>query len=737
MEQKRLRLLQKDCPIDADPAAVPAARILINELTARGFAAVNGTPAVIRLRLNAALPRDYYEIETDSDSLTFSASGMRGWLYAIGLLLRRIVPFGSGARLVADLTGSYAPQKSIRGHQLGYRPTPNTYDAWSLDDYRHYYLDLAFFGVNTIEHIPYQSGHSERNRLMRYDEEDFLTETVKDLDALDLDLSLWYPNVTEESDEAAAARHAALYARLTRLNAVMIPGSDPGDLPVDALMRRCKAISAVLKARHPQAKLWLSAQQPHNQPAWGAAFIEAFRAMPPEIDGVVMGPNHAYPLPELREKIPAAYPIRFYPDITHNVRCEYPVHYKTDDWHFALSAGLGRECTNPRPVEFAALHAETAPDVCGSVSYSEGITDDVNKMLWSDLDFFGARPVRDILLDYTRLFFYGADADAIADAILALEQNWFGDPADNSGIEATAARFDALRIHFPFLMNNWRFVQLLLRADCDLLLRKRRRFELELIEKAEAALKESGIPAAIATLKTPFSADYRTLRDEIETLCAVLFEAIGLQSDVARYGAMNPERGAILETIDLPVTDRAWLLRKLERETDPAMAQQYVSFGRAADGELFYSVAFHGLAGAGLPQTGEFYLNARGDCPRENNGKLPTALFTAYDHFSFVYFTERLRANCDYRLRILVKERSLPENSNLTIAANGQILYRGPLYGGAADPDFDARFCPPGYHSECYDIPAAILPDGRLKLELQEPTVGVQFAALQIERIRR
>ncbi|MBR2730423.1 MAG: hypothetical protein IKD72_00320, partial [Clostridia bacterium] len=567
--------------------------------------------------------------------------------------------------------------------------------------------------------------------------EDFLVETDRDLAALDLDLSLWYPNVTEESDLAAAKRHAALYARLQRLDAVMIPGSDPGDLPVDALMRRCKAISAVLKARHPQAKLWLSAQQPHHQPAWGGDFIAAIRAMPQEIDGVVMGPNHAYPLPELREKVPAAYPIRFYPDITHNVRCEYPVHYEKDDWHFALSAGLGRECTNPRPLEYARLHAETAPYVCGSVSYSEGITDDVNKMLWSDLDYFGARPVREILLDYSRLFFYGADADAIADAILALEQNWVGDPAENEEIPRTAARFGALRDRFPFLMKNWRFVQLLLRADCDLLLRMRRRSELDLIRQAEAALQSGGIAAAIGALQRPFPEAYRLLREEIEALCAALFEMIGLQTDINRYGAMNPERGAILETIDLPITDRAWLLRKLAGETDPTEALRYVSFGRAAEGEVFYSVAQHGLSGAGTPQSGEFYLNARGDNPDENNGSLPTALFTAYDHFSFAFKTDRLHAGCDYRLRLIVKERRLPQSSDLTVTANAATLYRGPLYGGAPDPAFDARFCPPGYHSECYHIPAECIADGRLQLELREPTVGVQFAALQLIKERR
>ena len=37
-----------------------------------------------------------------------------------------------------------------------------------------------------------------------------------------------------------------------------------------------------------------------------------------------------------------------------------------------------------------------------------------------------------------------------------------------------------------------------------------------------------------------------------------------MQLDVEHYGADSWERGAILETIDLPVTDREWLLGRLD-----------------------------------------------------------------------------------------------------------------------------------------------------------------------------
>lgn len=38
-----------------------------------------------------------------------------------------------------------------------------------------------------------------------------------------------------------------------------------------------------------------------------------------------------------------------------------------------------------------------------------------------------------------------------------------------------------------------------------------------------------------------------------------------MQTDVERYCANSWERGAVLETIDLPNTDRAWLMGRLEK----------------------------------------------------------------------------------------------------------------------------------------------------------------------------
>ncbi|MBR4452451.1 MAG: hypothetical protein IKS39_11505, partial [Clostridia bacterium] len=206
----------------------------------------------------SVLNNDEFVIDYKDGKLFFIAKGIRGAVYASGLFLRKTVKRRKGFKLIKDITGFYSPAKKIRGHQLGYRTTPNTYDAWTYEDYKRYYIDLMYFGNNTVEHIPYENGKSKRNPLMKYDEEDFLINAVEIADSLDIDVSLWHPNADGETDQSAAKIRKNLYSKLCRLNYVFVPGGDPGNLPAKEFVGRCRAISKSLKVVHPDAELWAS-----------------------------------------------------------------------------------------------------------------------------------------------------------------------------------------------------------------------------------------------------------------------------------------------------------------------------------------------------------------------------------------------------------------------------------------------------------------------------------------------
>ena len=252
-----------------------------------------------------------------------------------------------------------------------------------------------------------------------------------------------------------------------------------------------------------------------------------------------------------------------YPDITHNKICQYQV----PSWDQAFALTLGREAINPRPSEFAMIHNWFAPYSDGFISYSDGIHDDVNKVIWSALSWDPSRGIREILADYARVYFDAALASEAADGILALERNWRGPLVDNGAVEATLLTWRDLERKAPGLESTWRWQMCLLRANYDAYVRRRLINETLLEAEANAVMAKApslgparameGAEAVLSrSVREPVSQDLRT---RIETLCDELFRSIGLQTSVPKYFASGAERGAVLDFVDYPLNNRWWL----------------------------------------------------------------------------------------------------------------------------------------------------------------------------------
>lgn len=679
--------------------------------------------------------KDSFRIFTMDRTIVLTASGIRGLIYAYSMFLRKTEYRDGRIVLVEPIDGDYAPDKTIRGHQLGYRTISNTYDAWTPAQYRRYYLDMMAFGSNTVEHIPAR-GDGSTNVLMQSDADEMCVQGSAIADEFDLDVSLWIPNDSLPIAESTSVRRE-IFERCPRLNVVFPPGGDPGDYPADAFLQRVTSISRALKEVKPHAQMWPSAQAPHSVPDWGEAFMTEMQRRPVEIDGIITGPNRAFPIDELRRRLPIDYPIRLYPDITHNVRCEYPVHALHDDWHYALASTLSRECINPRPQEYRLIHTLTRRYVVGSVSYSEGVNDDVNKMVWADMDFDPNRPLYESLLDYARLFIWQAPAAKIADGILALEMNWIGDPAENPHIEATYTLFHTLETDIPHLLDNWRFCQLLFRSICDLYVRRRRAFDLQLLKAARCEMRRMRLERAETILHTEYPRDVTDLRIRLDDLAQRLFYLIGMQLDVSRFGASHWERGATLETIDLPVTDKAFYLNRLDY-AKALPADRIDSFiiglldrNLISGDRYYYSFAEHGLDAPGEAQTPDFYMDFQGDRPNVNNGTIPMAQLKLFDHFSFRCKLSGF-TNGDYMLRVSYSSRKTDSVTAHRVSLDGRTLYCGKQYGGEKNPQFDRDYLAPGTETATYRIPADYFTNGCAELVIEEPTVGVMLSEFWI-----
>ena len=713
-----------------------AEEIFTQELSKRGFYAdAQGKP--IEFRTDCSIDRDSYSIKADSNGIVFFASGIRGFLYAIGRFLRKTEYKNNCITLIEDISGDYAPYMQIRGHQLGYRDNANTYEAWDVDQYYEYIKELMYFGCNIFEHTAFHEKSIKRPH-MKYTQSDFITLCNEKVKELDVDISYWCPNGKRSADENLK-EIAEFFASQKYADVYFPPSSDPGDFTVDEAFDIIIPAAKELKKSHPEIKIYPSAQSPDGFGQWGDDFIAKMKELPGEIDGIITGPNCAMPLHDLKKRLPKKYPIRLYPDITHNVRCEYPVHFDRDDWHYALASTLSREAINPRPCEYRTIHRLTRQYIIGGVSYSEGINDDINKFVWSDMDFDPDVSLSDTLADYSRLFFPGADTEDIVNGIFGLEKNWEGDPAENPHIETTLKFFETALEKNPELYENYRFLMCLFRAKCDILVKSRRCTELALIKKATYHIAKKDFDKAKEILSTPFDSSYNSLRDDISEIGRLLFEKAGMQLDVEHYFASGVERGATLDTIDMPVSDRLWLLDRInfaenlsENEKD-CFIYGLLNKRKTRKGEYYFSFAENSFTELGIPQKPYFYMDFQGDRTEVNKGTIPMSMLKVFDHYSFRMKTGGLDDG-DYTLTLNIKPRYRDFVDNFTIKVNGNILYCGKQYGGERDEIAEKWYGAPGFEMRKYSIPASFIENGCIELEIDEPKIGVMISEIFITK---
>lgn len=489
-------------------------------------------------------------------------SDARGALFGAGALLRRLDLAQGRIALDAPFDVSSAPAYRIRGHQLGYRSTANSWDAWSVAQFDQYIRELALFGVNSIENIPFQD--TRENPLMKVERREMNRAMAAICKRYGLEYWVWTPADFDLNNSglrsALLARFDELFAGSDTLTGVFVPGGDPGGNPPELLWPFLEEVAARLKRRHPGAGVWLSLQGFDAQKE-ESVYRHIETAQPGWLAGLVHGPSSPS-LARTRQRLPAKYRIRLYPDLTHNKICQYQV----PDWDQAYALTLGREAINPRPSEFALVHNRWAALSDGFLSYSDGVHDDVNKIIWSALAWDPSREVRQILTEYARLHFNGAVAEEAADGILALERNWRGPLRDNGAVEAALLAWQRLEAKAPELAGNWRWQMCQLRAVYDAYVRRRHLNEASLEAEANRILASrdkrpaQAMDEALAVLNRcvtqPAAAG---LRSRIIELCERLFRSIGLQTSVERYHASGAERGAVLDFIDTPLNNRWWL----------------------------------------------------------------------------------------------------------------------------------------------------------------------------------
>jgi len=614
-----IRLSVKDSvPLDQSPLIFIK---MINSQVSPGDNTRSSSPAYghegYRIQISHSNARRLIEVEAADD---------RGMLYGVGKLLRTMYLTKSKIEVPTDVDLAETPHFPLRGHQLGYRPKTNAYDAWTPEIYSQYIRELALFGANSIEVVPPITDDERTGPLMKYDPLFMMCHVSEVCDAMDLDVWIWYPNMgspdnwypSTGNDEEfmkpeylkrQLAEREEIFSSMKRIDHILVPGGDPGALNAQDLFDFMAMEAELLHKYHPDAKLWVSPQAFNPTDEWLNTFYMNVRKEPAWLAGVAFAPWEKDTLPELRRLIPEGMKIRNYPDITHTFNAQYPVH----NWDTAFALTHSRECINPRPLAMKHIHNLLKDEgIVGSLTYSEGINDDVNKFVWGGQDWNPDTPVLETLREYARFFIHPDVEYSVANGLLALEQNFEGPMITSRQISQTLRHWKSMESRVDEqVLQNYRFELGLLRAYYDAYVQRRLIHEKELEQRALDVLdraNEIGILPAMEQAEEilnrkyshPVCTDYR---EKCLDLADRLFAHIGAQLTVSKHQGASITRGAFVEAIDTPLNDMAYLLsafnviRSMEEEssrkkaldaiihrTDPGEGGFYTNF--AADQSL-------------------------------------------------------------------------------------------------------------------------------------------------------
>ena len=514
----------------------------------------------------------------------------RGTIFGVGRLLRLLEMGRDRLQLDSATKLATAPQYHLRGHQFGFRPKTNAYDAWTLAMWEQYCRDMMVFGMNAVELIPPRSDDDPDSPHFPKPPMEMMIGMSQLAADYGLDVWIWYPSMDKDySDpktvEFALKEREEVFKKLPRIDAVFVPGGDPGDIRPDLLLDFMEKTKPVLNRYHPKAQIWVSPQgfdRPNvaHRRGWLKMFLDLLNEKQPSwLDGIVFGPQVETTLEKLRQAVPARYPLRQYPDITHSKSCQYPV----PGWDRAYSDTEGRECINPRPQGYAKIFRDLAQYSVGFITYSEGCNDDFNKVLWSCLGWDPNMTVEEITRQYSRYFIGANDEQEFARGLLELEKDWVGRLSTNTTVDQTLLLFQGLEKQAtPQEKLNWRFQEALYRAYYDGYTRARLLYETRLEQEALAVLKRApqsgGLAAVDQAQKILEKAQTERvaveLRARVFELAEALFQSIRMQLSVRRYQAISVGHGANLDEIDKPLNHAPNLknrfdeIRKLSSEPE-------------------------------------------------------------------------------------------------------------------------------------------------------------------------
>lgn len=379
-----------------------------------------------------------------------------------------------------------------------------------------------------------------------------------------LNVSLWFPLALCNATNAKAT-----FASMPKVTHLLHECVE-----TDAAWDAARTCAEVVRSVHPHAGIWTAACA-RNTSQLKAFFKQV--AKPRNVAFLTGVASHASPIPfqqytAMAHAAAPGLPVRQYPDICHTTHAQYPV----TDWHPAWALTHARNPVVPMPMLSASivrLNSNGSSPNMGVGGYSEGVSDDLNKHVWSALAEDGRATVVEAVQQYARYHFGSEHEAAMTKALFGLEQNWVGDAGSAASVSLVADTLAALqtveRAMSPSgLRSNWRLLAYLYRGYFDSAVQARLIFEASQDTAAYKALRDApstGSAAAILAAKEAYSSCQNNTDPDAVAWTARVAELAGLINATVGNGVLQSQQQDLnLGTFRAaPLGDKAWLLSEL------------------------------------------------------------------------------------------------------------------------------------------------------------------------------
>lgn len=218
----------------------------------------------------------------------------------------------------------------------------------------------------------------------------------------------------------------------------------------NGFLKISKQVCDMIKRKNPECKFILSTWMFDTPPAGEWEGLTKALKNQDWVDGIMADAHEDFPRYPLDNEIPGKLPLINFPEISM--------------WGQGPWGGYG---ANPLPARFQRLWNQSSIKLSGGFPYSEGIYEDINKVICLQFYWNKARTAKDIVKEYISSQFSPEAVEKVTQAIDIMESNHHRDEITQSAEEAFKLICDVNKSLPEEVKRSWRWRILFLRAQID------------------------------------------------------------------------------------------------------------------------------------------------------------------------------------------------------------------------------------------------------------------------------